>query len=462
MLQDALEDYICRRDAPRGRRSDSAIAAAKAAAKRVAAAVIAAGGDGRELDSSSAELLDLELGPAQLKKLLLPLLRLRQACCHPQVCVPCVCVGGGSRGRSPNNACRKPLFVLLCGAVCSVLSLTQPKYRVGWLWLVVDCVCMCLLCGSLLQVGASGIRAMISSNNSSKPLTMDQILTVLISRARVDAEESQRQLAGALNGLAALLWLAKQHPEAVAAYREVLGLSEASKGEVRLDNFQLLHTLHNLAELLAELARKQQQQQRGQGQLASDGADAQPYGPGVPRTLRDDKLASEARAIREQYLAQRQAELATAYQAFVKAAQDALPVGLRTHKQQQQTGATGCSHGGASQGAFLEELTATGNDTAAAAAAADEDDGSEGDGSSGDGDDAAGVPVGEGWYIAVIDALKESGADEEVAEAIRVKLQESDTYQREVGPTAGAWPPGVSVFLVWQASKNSPAAQHAC
>jgi hypothetical protein len=32
----------------------------------------------------------------------------------------------------------------------------------------------------------------------------------------------------------------------------------------------------------------------------------------------------------------------------------------------------------------------------------------------------------------VIDALKDTGADEEVAEAIREKLQESDTYQREV------------------------------
>lgn len=85
VLQDALTDYIIQRDAPRGRRSDSAIAAAKAAAKRVAAAVIAAGGDGGQLDASAAELLDLELGPAQLKKLLLPLLRLRQACCHPQV-----------------------------------------------------------------------------------------------------------------------------------------------------------------------------------------------------------------------------------------------------------------------------------------------------------------------------------------------------------------------------------------
>lgn len=85
ILQDALTEYIIQRDAPRGRRSDSTIAAAKAAAKRVAAAVIAAGGDGSQLDAAAAGLLDLELGPAQLKKLLLPLLRLRQACCHPQV-----------------------------------------------------------------------------------------------------------------------------------------------------------------------------------------------------------------------------------------------------------------------------------------------------------------------------------------------------------------------------------------
>ena len=75
------------RDLPPGRRSaeDPAVTAAKAAAQRAAAAVIAAGGDERQLDEASAGLLDLELGPVQLKKLLLPLLRLRQACCHPQV-----------------------------------------------------------------------------------------------------------------------------------------------------------------------------------------------------------------------------------------------------------------------------------------------------------------------------------------------------------------------------------------
>lgn len=99
VLQDALQEYLCRRDTGRGRRSsgsgniDAAVAAAKAAAKRVTAAIIAAGGDEEQLDAAAAELLDLQLGPAQLKKLLLPLLRLRQACCHPQVgwCVCVVC-----------------------------------------------------------------------------------------------------------------------------------------------------------------------------------------------------------------------------------------------------------------------------------------------------------------------------------------------------------------------------------
>lgn len=281
---------------------------------------------------------------------------------------------------------------------------------------------------------------------------MDQILTVLISRARVDAEEAQRQLAGALNGLAALLWLAKQHPEAVAAYREVLGLSEASKGDVRLDNFQLLHTLHNLAELLDELVRQHQQLQthasgtesaaaageRRAGAAAGTAAGAaEPYGPGVPQTLRDDKLAAEAGAIREQYLAQRQAELATAYQAFVKAAKDALPAGLRRRKHTHHSAAAAASsHGGAAaagEDEFLDELMPVGDD-ADLIISADDDVNQTGDESGEGADGDGGTSVGEGWYIAVIDALKEAGADEEVAEAIREKLQESDIYKTEVRP----------------------------
>lgn len=100
VLQDALELYILNRNFPNGRRGggSAAVEAAKAAAKRAAAAAIAAGGDGRQLDEASAALLDLELGSSQLKKLLLPLLRLRQACCHPQVCVRHMQIKVSSRG----------------------------------------------------------------------------------------------------------------------------------------------------------------------------------------------------------------------------------------------------------------------------------------------------------------------------------------------------------------------------
>jgi hypothetical protein len=63
-------------------------------------------------------------------------------------------------------------------------------------------------------------------------MTMDQILQVLTTKARTEAEESQRQLIGALNGLAALLRLSGDGPGSVAAYRHGLAVSEANKQEV--------------------------------------------------------------------------------------------------------------------------------------------------------------------------------------------------------------------------------------
>lgn len=178
----------------------------------------------------------------------------------------------------------------------------------------------------------------------------------------------------------------------------------------------------------------------------------------MPRTLRDDKLAAEAAAIRDQYLAQRQAELATAYQAYVKAGKDALPAGLRRLKkltggQQGQLGVNAAS-GAAGAGSAAAAAAGAGSSRGAAAgvdAFVDEllpnsledlqdlqgegegegEEGGDGDGVSGAGEGEAGS-VGGAWYIAVIDALVEAGADEEVADAIRVKLQEGDTYLREV------------------------------
>ena len=56
-------------------------------------------------------------------------------------------------------------------------------------------------------------------------LSMEEILESLTTKARVEAEDSQRQLLGALNGLAALMLLADDddsRPSAVATYRQAL------------------------------------------------------------------------------------------------------------------------------------------------------------------------------------------------------------------------------------------------
>lgn len=84
-----LQDAIAKEVLDRRQTAASTSTTAKAAAARAAAAAIAAGGDGRDLDAASAAvlgpLLDRQLLPAEQKRLLLPLLRLRQACLHPQV-----------------------------------------------------------------------------------------------------------------------------------------------------------------------------------------------------------------------------------------------------------------------------------------------------------------------------------------------------------------------------------------
>jgi hypothetical protein len=88
VLQDALAIVILHSRG--GKKSDTAaVAAAKATAAPAAAAAIAAGGDRQALDGATAAVLGPLLGqqlvPAEQRKLLLPLLRLRQACIHPQV-----------------------------------------------------------------------------------------------------------------------------------------------------------------------------------------------------------------------------------------------------------------------------------------------------------------------------------------------------------------------------------------
>ncbi len=73
---------------------------------------------------------------------------------------------------------------------------------------------------------------------------------MLADKARLEAEEAQRSLIGALNGLAALALIENNVGLAVSIYREALASSEENSDDIRVDPLQKLHTLHNLAEVL--------------------------------------------------------------------------------------------------------------------------------------------------------------------------------------------------------------------
>jgi E3 ubiquitin-protein ligase SHPRH len=157
------------------------------------------------------------------------------------------------------------------------------------------------------QVGAGGIRAL---SHARAPMTMGEVLGVLLSKARVEAEDAQRVLLAALNGLAGLLLLQGLPAEAARAYREALRLVAANAEHVRADRLQQLHAAHNLAELL----------EGGGG-----------GGGELPRTLRDGELRAQAAALREEYLAEAVARLAAAEAelAEAEAAVDRARDGLR-------------------------------------------------------------------------------------------------------------------------------------
>ena len=73
-----------------------------------------------------------------------------------------------------------------------------------------------------VQVGAGGIRSL---GVARVPMSMGEILDVLVSKAKLEAEDAQRVLLGALNGLAALMLLETgptQTALAIKTYREVV------------------------------------------------------------------------------------------------------------------------------------------------------------------------------------------------------------------------------------------------
>ncbi|CAN6467632.1 unnamed protein product [Victoria cruziana] len=95
------------------------------------------------------------------------------------------------------------------------------------------------------QVGSSGLRSL-----QQTPMTMEDILGVLIGKTKTEGEEALRRLVVALNGLAGIAVLEKDYPRGILLYNEALVLAEESSDEFRLDPLLYLHILHNLGEIM--------------------------------------------------------------------------------------------------------------------------------------------------------------------------------------------------------------------
>ncbi|KAM7403469.1 hypothetical protein PAMA_004094 [Pampus argenteus] len=123
-------------------------------------------------------------------------------------------------------------------------------------------------------------------------MTMEELLKSLQKKCRVECEEAHRQLVCALNGLAGIHIIRDDFVEAAEMYREVLRSSEEHKGRLKTDSLQRLHATHNLTELLNAKH------------------------PGIPPTLRDDRLSEEAEQLRQHYMTKYDSEVADAHQAL--------------------------------------------------------------------------------------------------------------------------------------------------
>lgn len=95
------------------------------------------------------------------------------------------------------------------------------------------------------QVGSFGLRSLQQS-----PMTMEEILNVLISKTRTEGEEALRMVVSALNGLAGIAIIEEKLSQAVSLYKEALDITQEHSEDFRLDPLMSIHIRHNLAEIL--------------------------------------------------------------------------------------------------------------------------------------------------------------------------------------------------------------------
>ncbi|KAF6143028.1 hypothetical protein GIB67_041096, partial [Kingdonia uniflora] len=95
------------------------------------------------------------------------------------------------------------------------------------------------------QVGSSGLRSMQHS-----PMTMEEILGVLVGKTKTEGEEALRKLVVALNGLAGLAYIERDLSRALSIYKEALTISKEHFDDFRLDPLLYLHIYHNMVDIL--------------------------------------------------------------------------------------------------------------------------------------------------------------------------------------------------------------------
>ncbi|CAI9091902.1 OLC1v1027013C1 [Oldenlandia corymbosa var. corymbosa] len=140
------------------------------------------------------------------------------------------------------------------------------------------------------QVGSSGLRSLQQS-----PMTMEEILSALIGKTKVEGEDAVRKLVSAINGLAGIAILKKDIAQAVSLYKEALAVAEENAEEFRLDPLLNIHIHHNLADILPLSLDNPQQCQEATASSAEDGMCG--LDPSEHRPLKRARIASGDSAV---------------------------------------------------------------------------------------------------------------------------------------------------------------------
>lgn len=85
-----------------------------------------------------------------------------------------------------------------------------------------------------------------------KTMSLEELQTALIKKTKNECEEFLRQYIAALNGLAAIFIICNTWLKAIDVYERILKLNDEFKGRLSVDSLQMIHTLHNFAEILEQ------------------------------------------------------------------------------------------------------------------------------------------------------------------------------------------------------------------